>query len=212
MESQTRGGWAAIAGAVLAIAGNAVVLTATPAVPEQWVSHPLPVAGFRAGQVFFAVTQALMAYGIVTLVRARIAGPGRAARLFGFSAVAGWILTVPGELALIPVAAADVNSAAASAASSVFGLGVLLGDAGLIGLGVLALRRRHRPMPSRLLPLALGLFQLLVVTPVAFSAGFASLAAFVVITLSDLLVAGLGLALIRYAGAVRAAELSPARV
>jgi hypothetical protein len=41
------------------------------------------------------------------------------------------------------------------------------------------------------------LFQLLVTTPVALAAGFASTAAFVVIALCDLLVVGVGLALVR---------------
>jgi hypothetical protein len=43
---------------------------------------------------------------------------------------------------------------------------------------------------------ALGLFQLVVVTPVALGAGFASGAAFVVITLQDVLVALLGFRLL----------------
>ena len=49
----------------------------------------------------------------------------------------------------------------------------------------------------RLLPLLLGLFQLLVTTPVALAAGFGTTAAFVVIALCDLLVAAVGLALVR---------------
>lgn len=62
---------------------------------------------------------------------------------------------------------------------------------------MLAVRQRRWPVGWRLLPLVLGLFQLLVTTPVALAVGFASSAAFVVIALSDLLVAGVGLALVR---------------
>ena len=43
----------------------------------------------------------------------------------------------------------------------------------------------------------LGVFQLLVVTPVSLSAGFASTASFLVITVADLLTVGIGVALIR---------------
>ena len=68
---------------------------------------------------------------------------------------------------------------------------------GLIGFGVMAVRQRRWPARWRLLPLLLGLFQLLVATPVALAAGFASMAAFVVIALCDLLVAAVGLALVR---------------
>jgi hypothetical protein len=54
------------------------------------------------------------------------------------------------------------------------------------------------PRSRAALPLALGIFQLLVVTPVALGAGFASVAAFLVITAQDLLVALLGWQLARH--------------
>src|SRR5262249_27598201 len=95
------------------------------------------------------------------------------------------------------VAGANVNGAAASAATTMYGIAVLLTDIGLIGFGVLALRQRRWPAAWRPLPLALGLFQLLVTTPVALSAGFASTATFALISIASLLTAGIGLALIR---------------
>src|SRR5207237_4118535 len=97
-----------------------------------------------------------------------------------------------GELVLALVAAAPLDSAQANAASSVFGLAVLLADSGLVLLGVAALRDGMWPRRWAALLAALGLFQLLVVTPVVLGAGFASDAAFVVITVQDLLVALLG--------------------
>ena len=196
-ELQNRGGWAAIAGGLLAIAGDAFVLASSPSVANDRVSYPLTTHAFQVGQVFFALTQALVAVGIVALVRSQAVRPSRAASVFGWFAVVGIALTVPGELALIPVASANVDGAAASAASTVYGIAVLLTDIGLIGFGVLAARQRRWPAGWRLLPLVLGLFQLLVTTPVALAAGFASTAAFVVIALCDLLVAGVGLALVR---------------
>jgi hypothetical protein len=196
-EIQKRGGQAAIAGALLAIAGNALLLAATPTVPHDQVSYPQSTRAFQVGQVFFALTQALMAAGVITLVRSRAVRPNRARRVFGWLAGAGIVLTVPGELLLIPVAGASVDSGPATAATTFYGLAVLLTDAGLIGFGILALRHRRWPAGRRLLPLTLGLFQLLVVTPVALSADFASIAAFVVIAVADLLTAGIGLALVR---------------
>jgi hypothetical protein len=194
---QRRAGAATIVGAVLAIAGNAVVLAVEPAAPEYQVSYPLSAHAFQLGQGFFALTQALMAAGIVVLARQQLIRRSLAGRVFGWLGMIGMVLTVPGELALIPVAGSDVDSASASAASTLFGVAVLVADVGLIGFGVLMLRQRRWPAAWRLLPLVLGLFQLLVVTPVALSAGFASMAAFVVITVADLLTAGLGVALVR---------------
>jgi hypothetical protein len=197
-RSTTIGGIAAITGALLAIAGNAVVLAAHPNAPAHVVSYPLSPHDFRLGQVFFAFTQALMALGIVALVRSGIAGPGRRARVGARLAVAGFLLTIPGELVLALVADAATDSGRASAASSVFGLGVLLADLGLILFGISALRAGTWPRSWAALPLALGTFQLLVVTPVALGAGFASVAAFLVITAQDLLVALLGWQLVRH--------------
>src|SRR5450755_3329563 len=64
-ELQKRGGWAAIAGGLLAIAGDGVVLASGPSVANDRVSYPLTTHAFQAGQVFFALTQALVAVGIV---------------------------------------------------------------------------------------------------------------------------------------------------
>lgn len=95
------------------------------------------------------------------------------------------------------VAGSKTDSSAASAASAVFGLGVLLADIGLIGYRVLALRQRAWPTPFAALPLTLGLFQMLIVTPVSLAAGFTSTASFVVIAAADLLIAAAGVSLLR---------------
>src|SRR4051794_15924783 len=185
-------GFAAMAGAFMAIAGNAAVTLAHPSVPKAQTSYPLSAAVFSLGQVWFAMTQALMAVGILGLVRRSSAATGRRAATFGAVAVAGMIITVPGELALIAVAAKDVDSAATSAVSSVFGIGTLLADIGLIGFGLSALRQRRWMLPARVLPLTFGVFQLLIVTPVSLSLGFSSAASFVAIAVADLLMAGIG--------------------
>jgi hypothetical protein len=190
-------GRASIVGAAMAIAGNAVLVLIDPAVSDDRVSYPLSTGAFAAGQVWFALTQALMALGIVGLVRSRAVDDRRSARVLGGLAVVGMWLTVPGELVLVAVASRDVDSGAAAAASGVFGLGVLLADVGLIGFGVLALRQHGWALPWRAVPLLLGLFQLLVVTPVSLSLGFASVASFAVIAVADLLTALIGVALLR---------------
>jgi hypothetical protein len=189
------GGAAAVCGALLAIAGNALVLGAAPNAPHDTVSYPLSPHDFRVGQVFFAVTQALMTVGIAALARSGAAGSTKRAAVGGWLALTGFALTVPGELALALVADAGVDSGSANAASAVYGVGVVCADVGLILFGSAALRAGVWPRPRAALPLVVGAFQLLVVTPVALSAGFATTAAFVVIAVQDLLLALLGLAL-----------------
>lgn len=195
----TIGGLAAIAGAVLAVAGNAIVLAAEPSAPADTLSYPLSADEFRIGQVFFALTQALMATGIAVLVRTGIAGRGRPARIGGRLAIIGYAITILGELVLALVADASLDSDGAAVASSVFGVGVLIADVGLILFGIAALRAAVWPRRWAALPIVLGAFQLLIVTPVVLTAGFASLAAFAVIGAQDLIVALLGFRLLAQA-------------
>ncbi len=190
-------GVAAITGAGMAIAANTAVRLVPPSGPDDRLSYPLSSSAFAAGQVWFAVTQALMAYGVYALVRSEAVKKGRARSVLSVLAVAGMGLTVPGELVLIAVASEDVNSAAVSAASGVFGLGVLLANIGIIGYGVLALRQRRWPLPWRRLPLVLGSFLLFVTTPVSLVFGFGSVASYVVIATADVLFVLIGVALIR---------------
>ena len=148
-------------------------------------------------QLFFALAQALLAAGIVGLVGSDIVRPSRWSRVFGGLAVVGMVLTVPGELVLIATRGAEADADSVAAVSSVFGLGVLLADLGLIGLGVLALRQRQWPTTRAALPLVLGLYQLFVVTPVSLSQGFTSIASNVVIGAANVLTALIGVALLQ---------------
>jgi len=190
-------GAAAIAGAVLAIVGNAALFAVQPVVSADKLSWPLSPHAYVYMQLFFALTQLLMAAGILGLVRSDAVRPGRAARILGVLAVAGMALTVPGEVVLILVRRDDASASAVSALSSVFGLGVLLADAGLIGLGVLALRQHRWSRGWAALPLVLGVFQLVVVTPVSLAEGFTSVPSNVAIGVADALTALIGVRLLQ---------------
>jgi hypothetical protein len=204
-----RCGLAAIVGAALAVLGNACLFAVHPAVPDDRLSYPLSAQAYVWMQLFFALTQALLAAGVVGLVGSDVVRPSRAARVLGGLAVVGMLLTVPGELVLILVRGAAADASSADTASSVFGLGVLLADIGLTGVGVMALRQRRWPRPWAALPLVLGLFQLFVVTPASFAFGFASVASNVVIGIADVLTALIGVGLIRLSSRAGQGELLP---
>ncbi len=200
-------GIAAIIGAVLAIIGNATLFAVHPVVPKAKLSWPLSSHTYVFMQSFFALTQLLMAVGIYGLTRAVIAvRPVRAARIMGGLAVTGMALTVPGELVLILVRGDDADASTVGTLSSVFGLGLLLADIGLIGLGVLALRSGCWPRAWAALPLVLGAFQLIVVTPVSISTGFSSVASNVVIGVADALTALIGVRLLQTASVKLSAQ------
>jgi hypothetical protein len=190
-------GIAAITGAALAIAGNAALFAVHPVVPSDKLSWPLSPHDYVFMQLFFALTQLLMAAGIFGLTRSDVVRPGRAARVLGALAVTGMSLTVPGELVLILVRTDNADASAVSTLSGLFGLGVLLADVGLIGLGILALRQRRWSRGWAALPLALGAFQLVVVTPVSLAAGFTSVASNVTIGVADALTALIGIRLLQ---------------
>ncbi len=192
-----RCGLGAIAGAALAILGNAFLFVVKPAVPDDRLSYPLSPQAYVPMQLFFALTQALLAAGVLGLVRSDVVRPSRAARVLGGLAVVGMLLTVPGELVLILVRRAAADASSVGTASGVFGLGALLADIGLAGIGVMALRQGRWPRPWAALPLVLSIFQLFVVTPVSFTFGFASVASNVVIGIADVLTALIGVAVIR---------------
>jgi hypothetical protein len=202
-------GIAAITGAALAIAGNAALFAVHPVVPSDKLSWPLSPHDYVFMQLFFALTQLLMAVGIFGLTRSDVVRPGRAARVLGTLAVTGMALTVPGELALILVRSDNADASAVSTLSGVFGLGVLLADVGLIGLGILALRQRRWSRGWAALPLALGAFQLVVVTPVSLAAGFTSVASNVTIGIADVLTALIGIRLLQ---ARSISTTAPARI
>lgn len=193
-------GIAAITGAALAIIGNAALFVVHPVVAKDRLSWPLSPHAYIFMQVFFAVTQLLMALGILGLVRSDVVRRGRTATVLGTLAVIGMLFTVPGELVLILVRGEKQNASAVDSLSGVFGLGVLLADIGLIGLGILALRQHRWSRGLAALPLVLGIFQLVVVTPVSLSAGFTSAASNVVIGIADLLTAMVGVRLLQPSG------------
>jgi hypothetical protein len=192
-------GTAAIGGAAAAILGNAWLFVVDPAVPADRLSWPLTPHAYIFMQVFFAATQLLLGAAVLGLALSDAVPRSRRATTFRILAVVGMGLTVPGELVLILVRNDLADASAVGSLSGVFGLGVLLADIGLIGLGVLALRQRSWPRAWAALPLALGLFQLFVVTPVSIAFGFTGIASNTTIAVADALTALLGLCLIKEA-------------
>lgn len=205
-------GIAGITGAALAIAGNAALFAVHPVVPSDKLSWPLSPHDYVFMQLFFALTQLLMAAGIFGLTRSDAVRPGRAARVLSALAVTGMSLTVPGELVLILVRSDNADASAVSTLSGVFGLGVLLADIGLIGLGILALRQRRWSRGWAALPLALGAFQLAVVTSVSLAAGFTSVASNVTIGVADVLTALIGIRLLQTTSIRQPAQATAAAV
>jgi len=190
-------GIAALAGGVLAIVLNAVVMFAPAAGTPGLVAYPQTVSDYRAGQVVFAATQLLMGFGLFAMIRSRIARIGTIGRVGGWLALVGWAITVPGELIIGVVANQPMDSDAAGVATGIYGVAVMVADIGLILFGVGVLRSPAWRHTWGALPLALGIVQLFFVTPVLLVIGFIGIPAFIALVVQDLLVALIGTVLIR---------------
>ena len=190
---------AALVGAAVAIVLNAIVMFAPAAGKPGLVAYPQAVDDYRSGQIVFAATQLLMGIGLFAMIRCRRAPLSGMGRVGGWLAIVGWAITVPGEIIIGVVADQSVDSDAATVATTVYGVGVLLADIGLILFGIAVIRSRSWWLSWRPLPLILGVVQLVVVTPVLLVIGFIGVPAFAVLVVQDVLVALIGVALLRNA-------------
>ena len=185
-----------IAGALIAMAANALSAQADPAVAEDIISYPLSPGVFVVAQILFALTQAMMLMGVLGLVRAHAIGRTRLATIGAWLAVIGIGLTVPGELGLGIIASSETDSTSAMIVSTFFGLATFLGSLGLILAGIGAIRARVWTGWRRFTPLLAGGYYFVVLLPVFIAVGVGNLWA---ITGWNICFILLGLALLHHA-------------
>ena len=155
-----------IAGALIAMAANALSAHADPTVAEDIISYPLSTEVFVVAQILFALTQAMMLMGVLGLVRAHAIGKNRLATIGAWLAVIGIGLTVPGELGFGIIASSKTDSTSAMIVSTFFGLATLVGSLGLILAGIGAIRARVWTSWRRFVPLIAGAYYFVVLLPV----------------------------------------------
>jgi len=184
-----------IAGALIAMAANALSARAEPAVAEDVISYPLSPGVFVLAQILFALTQAMMLMGVLGLARTHAIGRNRLATIGAWLAVIGIGLTVPGELGLGIIASSETDSNSAMIVSTFFGLATLVGSLGLILAGIGVIRARVWTSWRRFAPLIAGGYYFVVLLPVFIAAGVGNLWA---ITGWNLCFILLGLALLHH--------------
>jgi hypothetical protein len=136
----------------LGSAAQLLVLVAAVVVPPlRFDAEPVPWV-----TVLLAVLHLPQIAGVLALGRSGRAGPGAAVRTGLGLAALGGLLLVPGEL-LYPV---DVD-----VSNTLFGIGSLASGIGMLVVGVAVLRRRRWDGPGRFLPVALGAWVFVVLTP-----------------------------------------------
>lgn len=184
--------WAGLLGAL-----SGVVLAAWPAaVDTGHYSYPLAATGFVLAQGWFVVQRLGLLAGLVGLGRSGAASSQRF-RLGARFAVGGMVLLTLTELLAMSAAGSSSPSARTSALDTLYGISSIAIGLGLLAAGAAVARARSWRGSRRWLPLALGAYVFVPMTPLIAS-GF--LPARLAITGWMLLFALLGRALVREVG------------
>ena len=168
-SSRTRTGSLALIVAGLFGPVSAVFLSVVPpAVPAERFSYPLDAGGHTAIQIVFFVYHLALAWGLWAVWRSGAAGHSRLATIGGVGSVVSMVLLACQELVAISAATAVYPSTTADTVGGVYGVISILNGLALILLGVAVLRARRWSGWARWLPLVLGVYVIVPLTPAIF--------------------------------------------
>lgn len=179
---------------VLGAASGLFLLVVAPAVPADRFSYPLTAGGFTAIQIWFFVQHLGLAAGSIGAWRSGAFGSGRAARSGYLIGAAGMLLLGVTELIAIGASAALYPSEDTAPLDVLYGVSTIAVGIGWVVGGIMAIRANVWSGWRRLLPLVIGIYVFVPMTP-AIAAGFVP--ARLSITFWMLLFALLGLAVVR---------------
>lgn len=183
-----------LAAGVLGAASGLFLLVVEPAVPADRFSYPLPSSGFIAIQIWFFVQHLGLAAGSIGTWRSGALGSGRAARSGYVIGLVGMLLLAVTELIAIGASAALYPSEDTAPLDMFYGVSSVAVGIGWVVGGIAAIRGGGWSGWRRLLPLVIGIYVFVPMTP-AITAGF--IPARLSITGWMLLFAVLGLAIVR---------------
>jgi hypothetical protein len=195
-SARRAGALGTVGGGLTAASGLLVVAVLQPTtdVPDDRWSYPWSSTALVPVSVAYAVLHLLVLVGLVGFLRTGVAGEGRSTRAGAALALTGLVLFTAAELASIPVRAQQLDDTGAVVVGSLFGAATVLTAVGMIVLGMDTLRARSWHGWRRTVPLATGIWLLVVaalaVTP-ALAAGVA---------VYGLLAAALGIAVVTEPG------------
>jgi uncharacterized protein YhhL (DUF1145 family) len=199
------GGWAALAAGVFGTVAAVVLIFLPPAVPEDVFSYPLTAEGHLVAQVVFGVHHFVAAFALWAFWRAGLAGPGRFAAVSGIASAAIFALFGVWEVVVGAFGNEPVPSPTVDAIDSVYGVLSLLNAVALVVFGIAAARARVLGTVSRWIVFIFGAFLIVPGLPLLF---VSFVAGRVVIAVWLLLLAWLGIAMLRWAAAEERASVA----
>lgn len=182
--------WAGVLGA----SSGVFLALVPPSVPEGRFSYPLAARGFVAIQVWFAIQHIGLLIGMQALVRSAVGGASRFTRVGHWLACSGMLGLAIMEIVAISAVDAAYPSPETNLLDAGYGLTTVAIGVGFVLVGMGVLRERRWAGWERWVPLILGVWVFVPMTP-ALMGPF--LLARLAITAWMLLFAALGLALIR---------------
>jgi hypothetical protein len=169
--ASTRGavwGWVCLVAGILGFASAILLIVVDPAVGEDRFSYPLASSGFVAIQVFFFVHHFGLLAGLYGLWRSGAIGPSRPGQWGAWGAIAGMALLAVVELAAISGADSTHPSDRTDMIESLYGVPTVLIGVALIVAGIAVIRAGQWQGWRRFLPLALGAWVFVPMTPALF--------------------------------------------
>jgi hypothetical protein len=162
-------GWLGLLAGVLGIASAIVLLSVEPAVGRDRFSYPFTPAGFVAAQVWFSVHHLGLLAGLYGLWRSGAAGTSRLGQLGCWGAIVGMGLLSIMEVVAISGSEAAYPSPQANMIESLYGIPSILIGLSLIAAGISVIRARRWHGWRRALPLLLGVYVFVPLTPALFA-------------------------------------------
>lgn len=165
----SRAGWVCAVAGLLGFAAGLFMIVVDPAVGEDSYSYPFDTAGFTGIQVFFFVHHLGLLAGLYGLWRSGAAGMGRLGRWGTVAAIVGMVLLSVTELVAISGAESAYPSDRTDVLDAMYGLSSNLIGAALVVAGVAVIRAGRWAGWQRYVPLLVGVYQFVPMTPMIFS-------------------------------------------
>lgn len=161
-------GWACLAAGVVGLASAIFLVVVDPAVGEDRFSYPLSTSGFTAIQVFFFVHHLGLVAGLYGLWRSGAVGSNRMGRLGAWGAIVSMGLLTVTELVAITGADSGASSARTDMIESLYGISSLLIGVTMVMAGAAVIRAGQWQGWRQLVPLILGVYVFVPMTPALF--------------------------------------------
>jgi hypothetical protein len=162
-------GWLGLLAGIMGPASAIFLLMVEPAVGRDRFSYPFTPAGFVAAQVWFSIHHLGLLAGLYGLLRSGAIGTSRLGRIGSWGAIVGMGLLSIVELVAISGSDAARPSPSANLIESLYGIPSVLIGLSLIAAGIAVIRAGRWHGWRRALPLLLGVYVFVPLTPALFA-------------------------------------------